>query len=68
MAHHCVQPWQVLATQSPWAGLLGPALRGIKALESGCGVVAQPVATMAADAPDAMMKVRLVSLMPSSSM
>jgi hypothetical protein len=62
-----VQPWQVLATQSPVAGLLGLALRGINALCSGaCAMPAQPVISAPAEMPDAMMKVRLVSLMPCS--
>jgi hypothetical protein len=58
-----VQPWQVLATQSPVAGLLGRAARGTRALDCGATVVAQPAANKPADAPDAMMKVLRVSLM-----
>ena len=43
------------------------ALRGINALCSGaCAMPAQPVISAPAEMPDAMMKVRLVSLMPCS--
>jgi hypothetical protein len=69
MAHHCVHPWQVLATQSPCAGLLGPALRGTSALLAGAvdGTDAHPEASQAVDAPDATMKSRLVNLILDSS-
>jgi hypothetical protein len=65
MAHHCVQPWHVLAIQSPCAVLLGFALYGTSALCSGSrgNIVAHPVTAQPADTPVAMMKVRLVSLM-----
>jgi hypothetical protein len=66
MAHHCVQPWQVLATHSPVAGLLGLAARGTKALVMGVAVLAQPEASRPTDAPDARMRVRLVNLMACS--
>jgi hypothetical protein len=67
MAHHCVQPWQVLATQSPAAGLEALALRGSSALCTGpAGKPAQPVTSDPAEMPDAMMKIRLVSLMRNS--
>jgi hypothetical protein len=36
IAHHCVQPWQVLATHSPFAGVAPLLLRGaIAALTGG---------------------------------
>jgi hypothetical protein len=61
MAHHCVQPWQVLATHSPFAGPAAFALRTAMALV--CGCVAQPAASIVAVAADALMNSRLVSLM-----
>jgi hypothetical protein len=67
MAHHCVHPWQVLATHSPTAGLEGFALRGTNALLNGAaGNMAQPEAKEAPAMPDAMMNVRLVSFMTYS--
>jgi hypothetical protein len=67
MAHHWVQPWQVLATQSPAAGLLALALRGISALCKGpAAIPAQPVMSEPAEMPPAMMKIRRVSLMNCS--
>jgi hypothetical protein len=69
MAHHCVQPWQVLATQSPTAGLLGLALRGLNALITGTAAAASPATIHvadAADAADAIKNSRLVNFMTSS--
>jgi hypothetical protein len=72
-AHHCVQPWQVLATHSPFAGVLGRALRGISALLNGMGLClacsaanALPPIVQAAVAADALMNSRLVNLMIAS--
>jgi hypothetical protein len=67
MAHHCVQPWQVLATQSPVAGLQGLAFRGVNALCNGADCrPAHPVTNDPAVMPDAMMKTRRVSFMKCS--
>jgi hypothetical protein len=35
IAHHWVQPWQVLPTQLPWPGAEALALRGAKACVTG---------------------------------
>jgi hypothetical protein len=56
IAHPWVQPWQVLPTQSPWAGADGRAARGTKALVTGAGGAAQPLASQVAVTPEAMMK------------
>jgi hypothetical protein len=73
MAHHCVQPWQVLAIHSPLAGMLGRALRGISAFLNGMGLglafsaaKAFPPSIHAADADDALMNSRLVNFMTTS--
>jgi hypothetical protein len=75
MAHHWVQPWQVLATHSPLAGLLALALRGISALLNDMGAAfalacsaahALPANAHAADAAEALMNSRLVNLMIAS--
>jgi hypothetical protein len=57
MAHHCVQPWQVLATQVPFAGVLGRALRGTSAALNGMplaffasAAIALPPSAQVADA------------------
>src|SRR5512134_3754766 len=65
IAHHCVQPWQVLATQSPLAGAVSFDLRTAIALETG-SVVAHPAASKVAVAAEAWMNVRLVSLIRKS--
>jgi hypothetical protein len=70
-----VQPWQVLATHSPLAGVPGLYLRGISAFLNGMGLgfgfsaaaaIALPPSIQAADAADAMMNSRLVNFMTSS--
>jgi hypothetical protein len=54
IAHHCVQPWQVLATQSPLAGPAALAGRSAIALVTGAAVcVAHPADSIAALATDA---------------
>jgi hypothetical protein len=73
IAHHWVQPWQVLAIHSPLAGVLGLALRGISAFLNGMGLClglsaakALPPSIQAADAADAMMNSRLVNFIIAS--
>jgi hypothetical protein len=61
-AHHCVQPWQVLAIHSPLGGLAPWALRGISAAETGRDpVVEHPAASRQAVAAENWMNERLVS-------
>jgi hypothetical protein len=71
MAHHWVQPWQVLATHSPLAGVLGRILRGISAFLKGMGLglsaaKALPPSIQTADAADALINSRLVNFMTTS--
>jgi hypothetical protein len=73
IAHHCVQPWQVLATHSPLAGVLGRALRGIRAFLNDIGLAlacaaarALPAYAQATDAAEALINSRLVNLMIAS--
>jgi hypothetical protein len=68
-----VQPWQVLATHSPLAGVLGRILRGISAFLNGMGLGlagsaahALPASAHAADAAEALINSRRVNLMIAS--
>jgi hypothetical protein len=63
----------VLATHSPFAGVLGRALRGISAFLNGMGLglglsaaKALPPSIQTADAADALMNSRLVNFMTTS--